>query len=615
MNLAFLDPFGPQIPDRNQSWIRSPFHRYARLNQTADADGQSCMYVAFNPHGNYIVALHCDRDYILAPVHDFTCRVLSSCCLIDFTNPQLKQTTRCDDTSDRSESVFASWSNDSRTLLLAERGSNFIFFINNTHLFGPELATCITVIPSCLNNLLPSGTNGSQSTSRKTSKRLKKNNLYSEENDDTLKTLDNESESGDDDSMDYVKGYNVDVTQYTRSIKVVPSPTTISGKASPDKVSVSYQVLAFQLPIASSGSVQIHPCGTGGLVCLDDGGLILFQLPKNPFHDNDGVVADASTDQQTDSQLNLFFYLVKPPLKSTDHEPIPEGSTNPFFVTCATFAENGNVIYATTSCHKLLALKLSTLEQSFCRGEQSLSSIESGNARKPDRIIKVPHDPTIRQIVVSRNGQMIALNCLDGVIRLYSYDCIWNKGGNLTNMEVIVHPKRTLQDIILKIKPWIDCDFSGNHDYLISGFNNKNNGGKYEIYVWDTVSGVCVHKLVGSEVELLSLSYHPVRPFIAVGTSDGMIDIWETKMDWKTISPNLHALQRNTIYMEQEDEYDIVIDRDEVEACHEVIVNEDDCGFFDVVTVDESKDECKPFYFDVAILGRNRTKKRSTGDN
>ena len=56
------------------------------------------------------------------------------------------------------------------------------------------------------------------------------------------------------------------------------------------------------------------------------------------------------------------------------------------------------------------------------------------------------------------------------------------------------------------------------------------------------------------------LSCHPTRPFIAVGTSDGLIDVWGPRLDWVAFAPDFQALQHNVVYEEKEDEFDVVVD-------------------------------------------------------
>lgn len=69
-------------------------------------------------------------------------------------------------------------------------------------------------------------------------------------------------------------------------------------------------------------------------------------------------------------------------------------------------------------------------------------------------------------------------------------------------------------------------------------------------------------QLNGPQVSLYGLNCHPTRPFIAVGSSDGIVDIWGYRKDWIAFAPDFQALQQNVLYEEKEDEFDIVVDAD-----------------------------------------------------
>lgn len=63
-------------------------------------------------------------------------------------------------------------------------------------------------------------------------------------------------------------------------------------------------------------------------------------------------------------------------------------------------------------------------------------------------------------------------------------------------------------------------------------------------------------KLTGPPVQLYSVAWHPVRSFIAVATSDGLVDIWGQRIDWTNFAPDFQALPMNVEYIEGEDELD-----------------------------------------------------------
>jgi len=712
---------------------------------------RKCMSVAYNPYGNYLVALHSDGDRILVPIYDFTTRVMSSCGYVDITHPSLlhdsnsmtkviNQTSMEDDEDSHGGTFFTSWSHNSKILLFAEKGSKYIFFMNNTHRHGPELATCMTVLPSSCYKVLfcPSPppatttaafkrnssksakatslvltTNHRKKTTSKSLKKIIQKTNMSNKGKDTIRfntTQDNEHPSfhdqdnyddddddDDDDSMNdehMHHGYDIDVTKYTRSMIVYPNLSRLSSSSNvssqQQQQQQQYQILAYSLPIPSSGTVQIHPNGTGGLACLEDGGLILFSLPKHPFTTSSSSSSTTTTYANTIKHPSDYYYFLEAPSTDPHTKQSLIGSTNYhdndntihhhhhhpkniYSITCATFAKNGNSIYATTSCSRILAFHLSNLElsmfdiQDFAEeGDDTTThnpmtrnihntfspthllhttttnptnntNTMTKKGRKPNSIIKIPKDPIINKIIVSNHGSMIVFqSTTDGMLRLYTFESIWNPIIDLTTMttttatssssttkedslsNIVVDPIQIFESVTTVIPSWVDCTFSNDDKYFIAGYNHKHNkhegGTNYEIYIWNVFTGLCIEKLCGpSEVELFTLSYHPRRPFIAVGTSDGIIDVWGPKMDWRAFAPSFQALESNVMYVEAEDEFDIVMDGDNEKEIYPILEANDE--IVDVITrkpVDGKSD--LPFYFEVAICSRNRPKRRHSVD-
>ncbi len=113
--------------------------------------------------------------------------------------------------------------------------------------------------------------------------------------------------------------------------------------------------------------------------------------------------------------------------------------------------------------------------------------------------------------------------------------------------------------------------------------------------------GTLIDQLMGPQIQLYSLSWHPTRSFIAVGTSDGMVDIWGPRLDWTNFAPDFQSLQKNVEYVEKEDEFDVVLDVDhDDEAAKRNKIEEE--AIVNVIAVDdESGDEDGLFYFDAKM--------------
>lgn len=128
-------------------------------------------------------------------------------------------------------------------------------------------------------------------------------------------------------------------------------------------------------------------------------------------------------------------------------------------------------------------------------------------------------------------------------------------------------------------------------------------------------------KLTGPSVQLYSVAWHPVRSFIAVATSDGLVDIWGQRIDWTNFAPDFQALPMNVEYIEGEEELDKdAFDRYLVAQGDQANATENSKGaFIDVISVEpipvfasDSEDEEEVFAFETKIkpssIGRKSAK-------
>ena len=255
------------------------------------------------------------------------------------------------------------------------------------------------------------------------------------------------------------------------------------------------------------------------------------------------------------------------------------------------------------------------------RGEStsSVTTFANNYLSEPSLCVKVPGGAAAWQIIVSRNGKFILINSADCALRLYDAEELndaftdpLDETGNSSNVAV-VKPCFVFQDLVSKA-PWASCDFSGDGEYVVGGCNSyPQPGDNYQLFLWNTVTGDLLDQLTGPQVSLYSLSCHPARPFIAVGTSDGLVDIWGPRLDWTAFAPDFQALQQNILYSEREDEFDIVIDGEEGEKNRKESVDNlnfsEEDEHVDITTIakvpafdSDSEDETEVFYFDTKVM-------------
>jgi sulfur transfer complex TusBCD TusB component (DsrH family) len=242
-----------------------------------------------------------------------------------------------------------------------------------------------------------------------------------------------------------------------------------------------------RLPQGVGTCVQIHPRGIGGLACLQDGSLVLFKFPLDAFqssiHCHD---SDASDKMYVDSD-GVYLYLSHPEVVNTDDERKEHTVMKSFHVTCASFHGRGDSIYAATACGKLLCFHLGERfhQRMFvprCHST-TFSEILQNYA-----CFNLGENCVAREIVTSRNGQMLVLNCTD-CLKLYNVNDVQLASLGMTgDSDINWKPRFVFQDVVSKVK-WNACDFSGDGEYVVGGCNNNESGNKYELYFWNTATG------------------------------------------------------------------------------------------------------------------------------
>ena len=282
-------------------------------------------------------------------------------------------------------------------------------------------------------------------------------------------------------------------------------------------------------------------------------------------------------------------------------------------------------------CGYLLAFKVDQSAMALLRGENngdtpsSAASTLANTMMKPSLCVKVPGGAAAWQIKLSRNWKHLLINSADCALRLYDVDELTeefdkhpsgtSQDDNNSAMEENdeISPTFVFQDNISKA-PWASCDFSGDGEYVCGGCNSyPQPGDNYKLFLWNCITGELVDQLTGPVSSLYSLSCHPTRPFIAVGTSDGLIDVWGARLDWVAFAPDFQALQQNELYEEKEDEFDCVVDNEGRDgkgakgssALSQISPEDEDV---DITTIDkvpafdsDSEDEIEVFYFDTKV--------------
>lgn len=328
---------------------------------------------------------------------------------------------------------------------------------------------------------------------------------------------------------------------------------------------------------------------------LADGSLVLFWIPESAWCKDNDSNDDDNTNQLKNSNVRLWTLW---------------NDTSSNTITCASFDPHGQRIYAATREGNLLGFDIEpvfdAIAGSSSSNQQQLPQPIPPCEKQCHFTIRIPGGAAVWHLIVSRDGKYIIINCADGALRLYSTTDCWQ------SPEEVDRPAQVFQDVVNKVK-FASCAVSGDGEYIVGGANGLVDD-KYELYIWNLSTGGLMDKLTGAPVQLYSVDWHPTRSFLAVATSDGLIDVWGPRINWTAFAPDFQSLPMNVEYVEREDEFDldkegnIMMTKEDADA-----EMEDENAVVDVVTIEsvpvfdsDSEDEEDVFHFETKftnILG------------
>lgn len=559
MNLELLDPFRRQIPDRVDSTLNLPLalHKARQKSEEADAEWKAAFHLAFNRRGTYLAVGHATGT---VAVHDFLSRTLSA-----IYPHQTKEEDENEEQMKYPNGVTSvSWARRSRSLLVGAVGDRHVRLLDTTHPFGPE--ECCFVAPTNTHD------KGDHDDGDHDEKPRGRTSLSHSTTDKPLIAAFKNPQS----DATYAKTIRKVSTKKikTTTDEIPDAPSQDEGS---EGITERFPIVLFELPETIGGSLQIHPKdNTTGLAVLSTGELVVFRTPNNIWSKE--VVEREDGAESVCKVVSLWG-------GEDDH------------VTTASFSNVGDRVYLATKSGYLIGLEIGHLLYCMTTTADSIPEAEP--------IFRTSIGCTAWHLLLSRNGKHILLNCSDGALRLYvTNDCVEDKAD--------IKPK-VFQDIVSK-EPFVCCDFSGDGEFMVGGCNGARDD-KYQLFLWNAATGALMDQLTGPLVSLYSVAWHPTRSFIAVATSDGLVDVWGPRMDWTAFAPDFQALPMNCEYVEQEDEFDVTDDAVKKRCSQgEETLNEVDVTTIEPVPVfaSDSESETEVFTFEAKMnnlmfgRGRNR---------
>ncbi|CAL9733828.1 COMPASS component Swd1p [Monosporozyma servazzii] len=184
----------------------------------------------------------------------------------------------------------------------------------------------------------------------------------------------------------------------------------------------------------------------------------------------------------------------------------------------------------------------------------------------------------IKDIIISQNGDRMAVNCSDRTIRQYSLSY------EETTTTFTLDLEHKYQDVINKLQ-WNAIVFSNKSgDYIVASTHGSST---HELYLWETNSGSLVRVLEGAEEELMDIDWNFHTMSIASnGFETGDVYVWSLVIPpkWSALAPDFEEVEENIDYQEKEDEFDEVDETVEKLKANSTLKNDKDLEPIDLRT-------------------------------
>ena len=594
MNLELLSPFRKQIPDRVDSTLDLPNSLHHTVPDEKNPEWKAAYHLSFNRRGTYLAVGYATGT---VAVHDFLSRTLSA---VYPCNHPKQQPPQASDSNKKNQPqkqqkqqqqpfpngiTSVSWSRRSRTILVGAVEDSRVRIIDTTHPLGPE--ECSDFVRQKEegdhhnhqkedrdNNASHNPNNNGSGPDGNTPK-TQQLNLWlgpsqKVRNQKVPRTLPPVTVPMSNRTTSSSSSKSLDASDATTTAVSAAGNSSANAAANASATSGSlllqerheaalralkkeelrgtalpnperYPYLELEMPANVGGSLQIHPKDpTAGLAVLANGTLVVFRAPASSW-----IFTPHIDESMPPTRHKVVTLWGDNNDNNNDNNNNKKKDSSSSSVTCAAFSHVGNQIYLTTSDGQLIGLDVQDLLYQL--------STTAPSVPEPQTLFCINFGSSSAwHLLVSRNGKHLLLNCADGALRMYStQECC-----NQQQQQQVIKPK-LFQDVVSK-HPFACCDLSGDGEYLVGGCDGRDD--KYVLYLWNTATGALLDKLTGgAQVSLYSVAWHPTRSFLAVATSDGLVDVWGPRMDWTAFAPDFQALPNNVEYVEQEDEFDVVV--------------------------------------------------------
>ena len=285
MNLALLDPFRRQIPDRVDATLNLPasLHFRKKLDKAAaaaDHDWKAANFVSYNRRGSYIAVGYGSGA---VGVYDVLSRSLIALYRSGAADGDDDSTSADGKSTGEASSApqnighgvtNVSWSRRSHTLLAGAAGDQEVRLIDATHPFGPE---------DCCHGIAAEDASSAD------------DERHAPTMDRTMKPTSHESSFAEPRStQDHFKKpriLEIQILETGKDLTANPDSQKRHGRrphqSIPQSKKKRYPYLVFQFPETVGSSLQVHPRDIcAGLAVLNDGSLVAFWTPLSAWEED-----------------------------------------------------------------------------------------------------------------------------------------------------------------------------------------------------------------------------------------------------------------------------------------------------------------------------------------
>ena len=183
--------------------------------------------------------------------------------------------------------------------------------------------------------------------------------------------------------------------------------------------------------------------------------------------------------------------------------------------------------------------------------------------------LKVPDATVVKRIELSKDGLKLLVTSNARALNSYDVaepDASSPSKGQMSHTAGVLRASTTYLNATHRSQ-WAAAAYTSDGAYVVGA----SAGSSHELHVWETNSGALVRILQGGADTkgITQIAPHPLRSLVVAVGANGTLYVWSKSYveNWSAFDPEFHEVKENEVYVEREDEFDLIADevRDEIE--------------------------------------------------